>query len=78
MRLPVANITRLLAKASEKAFEKQAWERWLVDYNKMDDETTFVPFSEYLKKMKAPQQQKTYETVEETFNKLKSKVKKPQ
>ncbi|WP_416149507.1 hypothetical protein ACM26V_00460 [Salipaludibacillus sp. HK11] len=77
MKLPIVNITKLLIKASEKKLEEIVWERWLVDYQNMDDKT-FVSFNNYLKKMKAPQEQSTPETVAETFNKLKSKVKNPE
>jgi hypothetical protein len=43
----------LYQKAVAKTNEEQVWEQWLVDYSQMD-EKTFIPFSDYLKRLKQP------------------------
>ncbi|WP_209121507.1 hypothetical protein [Alkalihalobacillus sp. BA299] len=76
MSLPIKHITRLLDKAFDKKEENKAWDMWLVKYEYMNKDN-FVPFSEFLKQTRQPQVSvTTNETVEETFNRFKSKIKK--
>lgn len=46
----------LYQKAIVKNNEEQVWDQWLVDYSHMD-EKTFVPFSDYLKRLKNPKRE---------------------
>jgi hypothetical protein len=57
---------QLYIKAVEKDSERQAWEQWLADYTKMTQEN-FVPFSEYLKKLREPLKQKDNRSDEEVI-----------
>jgi hypothetical protein len=54
MSLPAEEGIALYEKAIEKTIEHQVWERWLVDYSKMTQET-FKSFSDYLKEVLNPQ-----------------------
>ena len=57
----------LYEKAIDKNMEQQAWERWLVDYTKMSEEN-FISFTDYMKKLKAPQPIKDDRTDDEVIS----------
>jgi hypothetical protein len=78
LKLPVKHITRLAQKAGEKKEENKVWEIWISKFPHMNEEN-FVSFNEYYAKLKTKPMQRNQpsdETVEDIFNRLKSKIKK--
>lgn len=67
MSLPFEEGFNLYEKAIEKSLEERAWERWLVDYQRMTKDN-FKPFSEYLKEIKLPPQSKDNRSDEEIID----------
>ena len=57
---------RIIVKAYEKELDDKAWDRWLVDYNKMTKES-FISFEEYRESLftARPIQEEKYLTKEE-------------
>jgi predicted metal-dependent hydrolase len=53
LEYPLEDGLALINKAVEKQTDQKIWERWLVDYAKMSEET-FVSFTDYKRKL-APQ-----------------------
>jgi hypothetical protein len=64
----------LYEKAIDKELEQRAWERWLVDYSRMN-EKNFKSFADYLKEIKQPSQKKDNRTDEEIVNDAESILK---
>jgi hypothetical protein len=52
-KLPYTHLSRLLKKAREKREKQKAWDMWLTKYQHMD-EKTFLPFSEFYRKLTQP------------------------
>jgi hypothetical protein len=76
MRQNPSKLSKLLRNAHDKEDKKSAWDMWLVTYHNMTEET-FVSFEDFYKKLKTPQiifEKK--ESVQDTFNRFKNKVKK--
>jgi hypothetical protein len=64
----------LYEKAIDKELESRAWERWLVDYSRMN-EKNFKSFGEYLKEIKQPPRPKDNRSDEEVINDAESILK---
>jgi hypothetical protein len=76
MRQSPSKLSKLLRNAHDKEDKKSAWDMWLVTYQNMTEET-FVSFEDFYKKLKTPQVIfKQKESVQDTFNRFKNKVKK--
>lgn len=75
MNLPYYEGIALYQKAVEKDFESSVWDRWLVDYGRMNDEN-FQSYADYLKKFKqSPRPEDTRsddEIIQDAENILKS------
>jgi hypothetical protein len=66
----------LFNKAISKRNEDELWDIYLINLSKMEKQEDYYSFEEYKKKLSEPKQVDIVETVEETFKRFKSKVKK--
>lgn len=67
----------LFNKAISKRNEDDLWDLYLINVYKMDKIEDYYSFEDYKKRLIDPKQVDEPETVEDTFNRLKAKVKKP-
>ncbi|WP_205160363.1 hypothetical protein [Litchfieldia alkalitelluris] len=80
MSLDIEWIFDQLNKAVFKAEEGKLWELYKINFSKMNSEKDYYSFEDYKKKLNLIEGKEelekfeSKETVEETFNKLKSKV----
>lgn len=61
-KMPLSFGCKVIFRELEKKEESKAWEMWLTLYPKMNNEN-FMPFSEYLRKLKNPISQRPKEDI---------------
>ena len=60
--MPLSFGCKAIFRELEKKEERKAWERWLVDYGRMDKDN-YTSFEEYLRKLKNPISQRPKEDI---------------
>jgi hypothetical protein len=76
MAMDISDGLALLNEAWGKREEEKAWQMWLAKFPHMDKET-FIPFSEFYRKMSTPQQisQRTTEEILADAYEIRAKLK---
>lgn len=62
LKLPIAQITKLLINAYEKQSEEKAWQLYLTKYQHMTEEN-YVPFDEFYKPKRVEETNKSAENI---------------
>ena len=71
--MPLSFGCKVIFRELEKKEEKRAWDRWLVDYGRMNKDN-YISFEEFLRKLKNPISKRPKEEILEEAERIRASI----